>query len=435
MQALLRPTLVLMLTASAGVGSSQEIALPKGAKPIPATRQEMKEALDALKNARPRLPLPAGDSDKGVNNGRMRSLYVPAELRVGGVGGFGGDFGKGTKESEGEDRTFNTKLFWIVCRVNNCQYCLGHQESKLASSGVPEETIAALDCDWSEFSEKERLAFGLARKLTFQPHLIGQSDIEPLRRHFSEAQILNMICSIAGFNAMNRWTDGLAIPQEKSREFLTPVAPKHKDKRSQVALLPDAKGCLPASLRRPSASPEEIDAAIAACRKRSTWVELASAEDARKWMPEEMAEKAAPNWVRLLTVTKSGQRRIKGEYELRSKGNLDARLRAQIDWIAAYHDHAWYALGHAEERLRNLGESKENIRALAGPWTGFSGRERAIFGLVRTSTVMPMCVTDDDFAGLRKDLSDAQIAEVVHRICEAAYFDRVTEAAQLPLER
>ena len=46
-----------------------------------------------------------------------------------------------------------------------------------------------------------------------------------------------------------------------------------------------------------------------------------------------------------------------------------------------------------------------------------------------------MSVTDDDFAGLRKSFSDVQVAEVVHRICEAAFFDRVTEAAQLPLEK
>ena len=30
---------------------------------------------------------------------------------------------------------------------------------------MPEDVIAALDFDWSEFTEKERLAFALARKL------------------------------------------------------------------------------------------------------------------------------------------------------------------------------------------------------------------------------------------------------------------------------
>ena len=52
------------------------------------------------------------------------------------------------------------------------------------------------------------ILFGLARKLTFQPHLVGRADIEPLKKHYTDVQILNMISSITGFNSMNRWTDG-----------------------------------------------------------------------------------------------------------------------------------------------------------------------------------------------------------------------------------
>ena len=54
------------------------------------------------------------------------------------------------------DGTFKTELFWIVCRANNCQYCQGHQESKLLRAGMNEDEIAALDGDWSEFSAAER---------------------------------------------------------------------------------------------------------------------------------------------------------------------------------------------------------------------------------------------------------------------------------------
>lgn len=115
-------TVVSFLALAPGAFAQE---LPKGLKPTPTTRAEMKEALDALKNVTPRLPLPPDSSGKGVNNGRMRAFYVPEEIRVGGVGGFGGGFGKGSrdpKEGEKNDYTFNTKLFWIVSRVNNCQY-------------------------------------------------------------------------------------------------------------------------------------------------------------------------------------------------------------------------------------------------------------------------------------------------------------------------
>ena len=102
----------------------------------------------------------------------------------------------------------------------------------------------------------------------------------------------------------------------------------------------------------------------------------------------------------------------------------DARLNAR----------QWYALAQAERRLRALGASDTDIGALAGPWDGFSEKDCAVFRLVRTSTVAPMSVTDHNFVALRKLYTDPQVAEVVHRICEAAYFNRVTEATQLPLE-
>ncbi len=83
----------------------------------------MKQALEDRKRALPRLPLPPlSDKEKVerddrsiVNNGRMRQLYLPEELR-------GGDFFRGRDPVMTLDPTFKTMLFWIVSRVNNCYY-------------------------------------------------------------------------------------------------------------------------------------------------------------------------------------------------------------------------------------------------------------------------------------------------------------------------
>ena len=64
------------------------------------------------------------------------------------------------------DYKFKVALFWIVSRTNNCQYCLGHQESKLLRAGMTEDEIAALDFDWKQFTPAEQAAFALTRKLT-----------------------------------------------------------------------------------------------------------------------------------------------------------------------------------------------------------------------------------------------------------------------------
>ena len=80
-----------------------------------------------------------------INNGRMRKLYLPPEV-------LGGGFLREPDPAMTLNNTFKTMFFWIVSRANNCTYCQGHQEVKLAGDGVKEETLAALDGDWSEFS-------------------------------------------------------------------------------------------------------------------------------------------------------------------------------------------------------------------------------------------------------------------------------------------
>ena len=48
-------------------------------------------------------------------------------------------------------------------------------------------------------------------------------------------------------------------------------------------------------------------------------------------------------------------------------GTLDAKLRAEIAWVSARNDRAWYALGHAKQRLVDLGMSMDAIYGLDAP--------------------------------------------------------------------
>ena len=108
--------LALALPAAAG-------EQPSRPKNVPVTRDEVKKALDDLKRAKPRLPLPPltaqqrqewGDR-RVVYNGLARFLYLPRELR-------GGDFFRGRDPAMSLDHAFKTMLFWIVSRTNNCHY-------------------------------------------------------------------------------------------------------------------------------------------------------------------------------------------------------------------------------------------------------------------------------------------------------------------------
>lgn len=429
---------------------------PSTAPAVPVTRQDVKAMLEAWKKVTPRLPLPPLSEEEKkqqgdrpvVNNGRMHQLYLAPELR-------GGGWSRDPDPAMSLDNTFKTQLFWIVSRANNCRYCLGHQEIKLAVAGQSDDEIAALDGDWSEFSEAERAAFRFTRRLAHEPHLVTAADLERLRPHYKDLQQLEIILSVAGFAAMNRWTETLAIPGEEDgsglmratgkpkaeyKTFLRPTSDKYRGLVSKVAPLGDASTkagiCRPVPAERPALEDRsEVEAALAACRKRTPRLPLVEEDKARALLPADPSRGPLPHWVRLLAnFPKAGVARINTLSAAAEKGKLDARLKAQIAWIAARQDRAWYAVGHAKRRLQSLGFSDDAIYALDGSWDSHPAAERAVFNLTRKVTTAPMAIEDADVAAVRRHLSDGETAEVIYQITQAAFFDRLTEASGLQLE-
>jgi alkylhydroperoxidase family enzyme len=277
----------------------------------------------------------------------------------------------------------------------------------------------------------------LARKLTDEPHRIGRDDFQAVRQSYTEMQTFEIIFWLACYNLTNRWAEALAVPLEEHRDYKKPVAADFRNRPSQVA---------PArvSPRPPLEMPAQVEAALAACRKRSPYLELAEEKAALALLPDD-AHRATPgvfptkqpvaNWMRLSAhFPKAGGYKIHGLLAEAAKGKIDNRLKAQISWICARHDRAWYALGQAKRRLLALGESADAIYALDGDDKTFADKERITFAFIRKLTVTPASITDDDIAQLRKRYSDTQVAEIVYRVGSAAFFNRVTEACGLPLE-
>ncbi|MSR56266.1 MAG: hypothetical protein EXS05_01155 [Planctomycetaceae bacterium] len=431
--------------------------------PVPVTRDDMKRALDASKASLPRLPLPpvteeekalieeqkakaAQDGEKPrrlglANNGRMRAWYL-ADY------GFGrsSDIERaraGTNQNADStfDPSFRTMLFWIVSRGNNCTYCLGHQESGLASRGVSDDQLAALDGDWLEFDAAKKEAFAFASKLSFEPYAINDQDIEALRAHYDETQIAEIVMAVAGFNATNRWTGPLRIKQDVSFPFVRPTSTQYASKVSRVAPLNATAAetglAPPRSRPRPALETRaEVDAALAAARTRTSRLGVADESATRSLVSGKTDGKAPAQWVRLLAANpKTGAQRITSYQAVFEKGTLDPRWKAIIAYVGARHDRAWYALGHAIQRLQGLGFTDEQIFALDQPKELASPVDREVVQFARTITVDPALITDDDFARLRKLFDDQNVAEIVYQITQAAFFDRLTEAAGLQLEQ
>ncbi len=341
------------------------------------------------------------------------------------------------------DYAFKTMLFWIVSRGNNCVYCMGHQEAQLPAFGVTEDRIAALDGDWSEFTHAERAAFVLARKLTVAPQTVHDSDIDAVRRHFQEIQVQEIIGIVAGFNAMNRWTGPLRLTQQEFRLYLTPTSPQYATRITQVGPVPPGRTgtrCQPAANPRPPLeSRSAVEAKWAECARRKPRFALVDESAARALLPAGTfpSHQPVPHWAcLLLNFPKAGPAKVADLLASETQGALTPRLNAQLAWASARADHAWYALAHARDRLRALGLDDDAIFAIDQASGSFSTpAERAALAFAHKLTVDPALIDDADFEGLLTYYKESEIAELIVHINHDVFFNRVTEAAQLPLEK
>lgn len=462
----------------------------KAPRPIPLTRPEMKEYLEDMKGRTLRIPLPdLTDEDKEKlgeratsYESRLRHHYLPqsdglrgasgpgGQGRGEGRGAGGGGFGRNDDPDNTLDYAFKVQLFWIVSRTNNCQYCLGHQESKLLAAGMTEDEIAALDGDWSEHKPELRTAYAFARKFTYQPHLLNDADINGLRKFYTDKQILEMILSMAGNNSINRWKEGAGIPQsagggnfgtrqrgvdgataaatertartvESSHSYLTPTSPRFANVISKVAPItvdPKTGEATRQTVanRPPLESRVEVEKLLTVARSRTPRLPLADDDNTKNALPEGVSTESIPQWMRLLaTFPNSAKARIGSIVSAEERGDLSPLLKGQIAWIIARQDRAWYATGQAQQRLKSLDQTDDQIYALDGDWSGFTPKERSLFTVARKLATTPVILNDEDVAEAVKQAGPRDVVQTISYITNRASFDRITESAGLRLEK
>lgn len=107
--------------------------------------------------------------------------------------------------------TVDPALRWMVAHVtslaNGCSYCSAHTFKNGADNGVPQDKLEAL-WQFEEsplFSEAERAALRVAVTGAQCPSYATAEDMAALRRHFTEAQVVEIGAVIALFGFNNRW--------------------------------------------------------------------------------------------------------------------------------------------------------------------------------------------------------------------------------------
>ena len=467
--------LTFLLFTSTTVGWANATEPDETARPIPATRPEMKQLLEDMKSRTVRIPLPELTDEAKQQLGeraddyetRLRFHYLiesegtafggrTRTTNGAGAAGATRDFRRNADANMSLSYEFKTELFWIVSRTNNCQYCLGHQEQKLSAAGLSEDRIAALDLEWDAFTPAEQAAYAWARKLTWSPNAIDDADIDALRKHYTPLQILEMTLSIAGNNAINRWKEGTGVAQSQLGDrffenavtsapkstlpidsFVTPTSGKYEKRRSIVAALAtdvdETSTRATVGVPAISESREQVEQQLAAMRARKPCLPLASVEETRVAFAKSVDAEATPAWMRLMAnFPNESLRRIDSLLD-RPVGDEDLSLldRARVSWVVARQDRAWYAVSHAQQRLLELGQTLDQVYALDSDQSSLSDAERAILVMARKLATSPITLQDDEVAKVVKLSGPRRATQLINFVTSRAYFDRVTEAAGL----
>ena len=118
------------------------------------------------------------------------------------------------------DRKLYEMIYLRVSLINQCHYCSQHHLAGSKRAGLIADDWAALkQGNYSRFAEKEQAALAYAEKLTRDPHNVGDADVSGLKKHFSDAELVDIHMLVGLANLTNRSTDPLGLevefPEEK----------------------------------------------------------------------------------------------------------------------------------------------------------------------------------------------------------------------------
>ena len=113
------------------------------------------------------------------------------------------------------DRKLWEMIYLRVSFINGCNYCSQHHIASSKKVGLgPADWKAMKEGRISGYSESEQAALKYAEKLTSTPGQITDGDVEALKEHFSDQQIVDLHLLVGVVNLTNRFTDPLGLELE-----------------------------------------------------------------------------------------------------------------------------------------------------------------------------------------------------------------------------
>jgi uncharacterized peroxidase-related enzyme len=105
-------------------------------------------------------------------------------------------------------------------QVNDTPYCLASHTILARSLGWSDDQLAHL-AEWptrQDFTAAEKAALSLAETVTRNPHALTDEQFTELRGHYSEGEIVELLCAIGLFNYFNRFNNALKMEPTKPGE-------------------------------------------------------------------------------------------------------------------------------------------------------------------------------------------------------------------------
>lgn len=85
-------------------------------------------------------------------------------------------------------------------------------------AGVSRDEVLKIE-DPARLDPKRAAVFAFARKVTRDPAAVRREDVDALRPHLTDAQIVELVLAICRYNTMNRLADAFGVPLERENVF------------------------------------------------------------------------------------------------------------------------------------------------------------------------------------------------------------------------
>ncbi|NOT49452.1 MAG: hypothetical protein HOP17_17145 [Acidobacteria bacterium] len=300
-----------------------------------------------------------------------------------------------------------------IAQTYNSPYLYAQANRWMRASRSGREMLA----DWVNRAAQpaaEKLAVDYAERLTKDIHGVTDTDFAAVRSVYNDAQIVELTMTVCFFNHFVRLAEGLNLPVETW--VLDDKSPK----------MPEIEAFANPKARIALVSDKEPDAGTSA---------LAAVKQAEAQAPQNGLGIGIANSQRAMMRVPDFQAAWRNfGSQNRQSWSIDRNIQLQISFAVSMANGCRYCTLHQVLGLRRLGVDTKKLLSMKKDDSALTPRELAAVVFARKLTVDPASISDNDFAGVKKEFGEGGAVEVILQTGNFAFMNRFTDGLRLPSE-